>query len=60
MIKKALLYDDHNKRYDVITNSKQLLACRAFCVDCMKSFTNYDSYKNHTRDECIKTKLKKR
>jgi hypothetical protein len=45
-----LLYDDVNQHYDCITNIKAFLGCKCFCFKCLRSFTNNETYDNHTCD----------
>ena len=57
--KHFLLLDEAEKHYDCICNIKGFLACKKFCCNCLKSFTNIESYKNHTCGECKEKKLRK-
>ena len=35
------------------------LACKKFCCNCLKSFTDIEAYNNHVCGECVKNKLRK-
>lgn len=44
-----LLYD--NGHYSFLNNIRGLLACKRFCHNCMKSFTDTKTFENHECDE---------